>query len=320
MNINLQDKIEGLLYGYAIGDALGIGTEFMSRRVAERKYPDKLTDYSQIVRDAHRSQWKRGEWSNDTNYVLALIDSICENEGVDHIDYARRLTEIFRRQPDDVTTHLRWVLSQPDYTQKPYEVARRVWREMKDEESPSDNLGRALIIGLWNENVKENTLNNCRLTHPKPRCEISARVISGMVNSILWHNREVSYEDIHNAVKENNLETLDYIEIAHDGELEDFELGDMSNYWYVRKAMGAALWALWHCKSPNEALIKIVNEGGDADTNASLAIGLLGLKYGIGSIDRKYIDNLINAERIGDAAKRLTALLEKKFVNDKTLD
>ncbi len=320
MNKELKSRISGLLFGFAIGDALGLGTELMSRRIVEKKYPDKLTDYKQIVRDAHRSQWQRGEWSNDTGYVLNLIDSLCECGCVDHMDYARRLHKMFKADSGDFTTHLRWLLSQPDYLDNPYDVAKRVWIDMKDEESPSDNLGRALIIGLWNENVKDNALCNCRLTHPKPRCEVSAVVIALMANSILWKNREVPYETLHDLVKRRNIETLDYIETAQNGKLEDFELGDMNQYWYVRKAMGAALWALWHCQSPNEALVKIVNEGGDADTNASLAIGLLGLKYGVEALDKKYIDNLIGAEKIEEAATRLTALLEKHFMNDKSLD
>ncbi len=317
---NLHSKISGLLFGFAIGDALGIGTEFMSRRVVEKKYPDRLTDYSQIVRDAHRSQWQRGEWSNDTNYVLALVESLCECKGVDHMDYARRLRNLYESDNDDFTAHLRWVFSQPDYVEKPFEVARRVWKDMKDEESPSDNLGRSLIMGLWNDNVLDNTLKNCRLTHPKPRCEVSAVVIAFMANAILWKNSEVPFETLRDLIKRRNIETLDYIDTAHDGELEDFELGDMNNYWYVRKAMGAAMWALWHCDSPNEALVKIVNEGGDADTNASLAIGLLGLKYGVEAIDKKYIDNLIGREVIEDAALKLTTLLENKFLNDKPMD
>ena len=58
-----------------------------------------------------------------------------------------------------------------------------------------------------------------------------------------------------------------------------------------------------------------MNQAGDADTNASLAVGLLGLKYGVKALDPKYIDNLIGKERIDEAVEKLTALLQKKFVN-----
>lgn len=316
MNINLRDRIAGLLYGVAIGDALGLGTEMMTRSIVAKKYPDGLTDYSQIVRDAHRSQWKRGEWSNDTNYVLQLVDSICENEGLDHLDYARRISHYIKSNPEDVVAHMRWLMAQPDYTSNPYEVAKRVWKDMKDKASPSDNLGRALIIGLLKGDVNKNAIDNCRLTHPKPRCETAAAVIANMVNSILWKGKEVDYELILEMVKKKNIETLDYIEAAHDGDLDDFDLDDPDKSWYVRKAMGAALWALWHCKSPNEALIKIVNEGGDADTNASLAIGLSGLKYGINSIDKEYVDNLVGKEKIEAAVDKLTSFLRKKYTDE----
>ena len=48
MQTNLADKFYGVLFGLAVGDALGFATEFLSRAQVRFAYPQGLTDYSQI--------------------------------------------------------------------------------------------------------------------------------------------------------------------------------------------------------------------------------------------------------------------------------
>ena len=50
----LKDKMLGCLYGQAIGDALGLGTEFMSKDEVLENYPCGLHRYNQILQDDHR--------------------------------------------------------------------------------------------------------------------------------------------------------------------------------------------------------------------------------------------------------------------------
>jgi len=60
----IKDRIAGCLWGQAIGDALGLGTEFMSRDEVLHNYPEGLSEYSQIVQDFHRERWCQGDWCN----------------------------------------------------------------------------------------------------------------------------------------------------------------------------------------------------------------------------------------------------------------
>lgn len=315
MNISLNDKVAGLLYGFAIGDALGIGTELMTRKMMGKKYPDGLTHYSQIIRDAHRSQWARGEWSNDTNYLLMLAESICDCGDIKPLDFSSRLRKWFLSDPEEVSTHLRWIFSQEDYADNPIEVSKRVWRDMKDDTTPSDCLSRALLAGIWNENVAENALFLCRITHPKPKCETASLIIANVANALMWDKKPMSYDELISIAQKSNSETVGLIETARHGEIKDFELDDLENCSLTKKALGATLWTLWHCKSPVETLTTVVNEGGDADTNAALAMGLAGLKYGIDAIDAEYIEGLVGRERIESMSNRLAELLKKRFMN-----
>lgn len=313
MNLSINEKFKGLLFGYAIGDALGLGTEFMTRKEVKQRYPEGLHNYSQIIRDAHRSAYRKGEWTNDTETILLLIESIADNGRIDFLDYARRLKAWFLSGPTDLTKNLRLNLSQPEYSSKPFESARRVWSARNRMEPTSECLGRALIAAIWNDNPSDNALKACCMTHPESRCETSSLILAKMANSLFWENEEASYESLLDIAKEHNREVTDYVEIARHGSLADLELDDEDTNWFVRKALGAALWAVWHCNSFEKGLDAIVEQGGDADTNACLAGALLGIKYGYSSLPQHLVDGLTGKERLLNISGNFIEALTEKF-------
>lgn len=68
-----EDRMLGCLYGQAIGDALGLGSEFLSKDEVIQNYPDGLKSYSQIIQDAHRRRWPIGAWTDDTDMMLCIL-------------------------------------------------------------------------------------------------------------------------------------------------------------------------------------------------------------------------------------------------------
>lgn len=76
---NIKDKIKGCIYGQAIGDALGLGTEFMTRAEVKRHYPNGLERYDPIIQDYHRQRWQRGEWTDDTDMMLCIAKASHDN-------------------------------------------------------------------------------------------------------------------------------------------------------------------------------------------------------------------------------------------------
>jgi ADP-ribosylglycohydrolase len=91
MNTLLIDKIKGLVYGQAIGDAIGLGTGFLNKQQINQYYPNQLTDYQQIIQDKHRARWQKGDWTDDTDQMLCILDSILANQKVDYLDIAQRI-------------------------------------------------------------------------------------------------------------------------------------------------------------------------------------------------------------------------------------
>ena len=68
------NRIKGCLYGQAIGDALGLGSEFMSKDEVRKNYPNGLKNYDQIIQDAHRRRWAKGAWTDDTDMMLCILE------------------------------------------------------------------------------------------------------------------------------------------------------------------------------------------------------------------------------------------------------
>ena len=89
MERELIDRFRGCLYGQAIGDALGLGTEFMTDEDIAWKYPHGLQHYKQIYQDRHRKRWEIGDWTDDTDMMLCIADAVIEDKGVNFLNIAR---------------------------------------------------------------------------------------------------------------------------------------------------------------------------------------------------------------------------------------
>ena len=103
LHATLQDCITGLLIGSALGDAIGLYTEFLSAQASRTSYPAgtfTLAPASQATpfrRDHHRAPHLTGEWTDDTDHALLILLSYLHGRAhgqadPDPADFARRLS------------------------------------------------------------------------------------------------------------------------------------------------------------------------------------------------------------------------------------
>jgi ADP-ribosylglycohydrolase len=64
--------------------------------------------------------------------------------------------------------------------------------------------------------------------------------------------------------------------------------GDLDTSGYVLGTLGVGVWALFSGLGFEEALIAVVNLGGDADTTGAVAGGLLGAHYGATAVPARW--------------------------------
>ena len=307
----LINKIEGCLYGYAIGDALGLGTEFMTRDEVKVRYPDGLRHYEQIIHDAHRTGWKKGEFSTDTKLLLEMAESIIERRDIDYMHVAAKLKHWFETDDNhDIDSAMRWIFRHPDYTKNPHAVCEEIYNRQGHFEAHNEALGRCMLAGLWPGDIERHVIDNCRLTHWDTRCIVSGIMLAMMANSLYWDGTEADYDELCDVCSRLDPQVLPYLKLARKADsLDVFNLDDEDTLWYTRKAMAVALWTIWHRTDPAEALYEIIGYGGDADTNAAIAMSLMGLKYGVKSFPKHLVEGLLDHRRILNASDRLAEVV-----------
>lgn len=292
----LVNKMRGCLYGQAIGDALGLGTEFMSKDNVIKNYPHGLTRYDQILQDGHRKRWQQGAWTDDTDMMLCILNAF-SNGRFDIKDVARNFKMWFNGDPMGIGSHTYKVLCMADYVEKP-ELCSELWWKLSGEQSAANGgLMRTSVVGISPEGYIEDTENICRMTHYDPRCVGSCVIVTSIIHNLIYHNTELSVEQIIELGQSYDERIREWVELGYESsEIKNLELDEIQSMGYTLRSLAAALWCYFHAPDFESGMIAVVNEGGDADTNAAIACAILGAKFGQSSIPTYYIENLHNRD------------------------
>ncbi len=152
-NETIKERFLGTIFGQAVGDALGLSTEFMSKQEVDRFYPNGIEDYSQIVQDDHRRRWQRGDWTDDTDMMLCILDSFVACQKVDILDIARRFKEWMMNGGMGIGRHTYNVMALGDYTSNPQKAAEIIWKMGKKKAAANGAVMRTSVVGLLKDNV-----------------------------------------------------------------------------------------------------------------------------------------------------------------------
>lgn len=292
----INDKIKGVIFGQAVGDALGLGTEFMTKQEVNRFYPNGLTDYVKIIQDYHRKRWMKGDWTDDTEMMLCIANAIIEDKDIKLSTIAQNFKDWFNGNPLGIGSNTFKVLSFKDYTDTPQKAAEIIWKLTGERSAANGAIMRTSIVGLWKDDTERHATEICKLTHYDPRCVGSCAIISLLINNLVYKNQMLSLKQLIEIGERYDDRIREYlVKASQYDDINDLILDD-ATMGYTLKTLAAAVWCLFHCNSFEEGLLAVVNAGGDADTNAAVACSLLGARYGYSTIPQKFIEGLIKIE------------------------
>lgn len=330
----LVDRIKGTIYGNCIGDAIGLATEFMTKGAAEEKYgKNPNLQYNIFVRDFHRARWDEGDWTDDSDQMLLILDGIFAHSGlVEPTDFAKRLKfwmkhgfpELGDLAGLGIGQTVNAVVSRHDFADKPHECAKQVWERSGKHVAANGAVMRTSILGIINfdniDTVISNTKSICMTTHADPRCIASCITVTTAIAMMLQKGVGKSLGEIVDKSIEFGKKELDptdkklhgfeeFEKHARAKTLKDLMLDDESVIGYTYKCFGSAFYCFRNGTDFRKSITELTMEAGDSDTNCAVAGALLGCKLGFKALPKDWLDGLKHKAWLDKKVAQLLELL-----------
>ena len=254
--ISIQSKIKGSLYGYAIGDAMGATTEFMSKGQIKEKYG--------TVDEIIGGGWlnlQKGQVTDDTEMTLCVCEAIARFPHSTDLMLNRcceNFINWYSFGPIDIGGSCRWAIRSCRHTYN-----HKIWlsRTFNPDSLGNGSLMRTMPIVLSGLS-EEAALSQGRLTHNNYVCDYHIKAYYRVLSDIL-EERDQQFAPI-------LMEPVGHIHNTYTNAL----------YWFATT------------ENFEDAIIGAVNDGGDADTIAAITGSLVGAFYGYESIPQRWIEQL----------------------------
>ena len=275
----LPDRFRGVLLGLAVGDALGAPLEFQPARTPDHYLTEMVG-----------GGWQKlapGEWTDDTQQALCIVESLLTKRVFDPDDIARRFVVWMESKPKDIGLHTRRVLDAIQHGD-PWEEASREAQALNPDNAPNGSLMRCAPLALFfcrhPEYVASLSPVLSRITHVHPDCEWACVFLNvAIVGLLTGLSRSEAVELAYTACDGASQALKDRIGSAMEPTCEVAPTG------YVLDTLEVAVWAFLHTSNFEEAVITAVNRGADADTVGAVVGALAGARYGMAGIPSRWL-------------------------------
>lgn len=293
-----MDKRRGGIYGFCIGDAMGVPAEFNSRE-ALRINP------IMNMQPCEKPNLPAGTWSDDSSMMLCLMDSLAEG-----LDYDDMMIKYYRWFSYGEYTPCGFCFDIGNTTRKAiYDFARGKpaleCGGAAEWDNGNGSLMRCLPLALYLQSIKDEEKrmqiihNVSSVTHAHKRSHIACSIYTVLAMELIrGKSREEAMSAVNRCFRYYKNKPEYKSELGHFRAVEglsDFVLRDenyISSTGYVVSTLEAALWCFYNTHSYRACVLRAINLGDDADTVAALAGGLAGIYYGYESIPAEWAEAL----------------------------
>lgn len=281
-------SVKNSIWGFALGDALGVPFEFFS--------PDELQDLdithlnkNKYFSKSHPSV-PLGTWSDDTSQLLILLESLINNNGLDVHDFSQKL--------------IKWkntgYMSIDGYTfdigVQTYQALKKIennqvknwFNNISEFDNGNGSLMRVLALSLYSKSTNVRLIldahNQSAVTHPHIRSQIccaiyavwARNILKGMSVETAWFE---SIDTIFNFYKM-------YLPIALN-ELDlvlSFDEKSCHGTGYVVDTLQTVKNILFNNYNYQSVVSVAIKTGNDTDTTAALSGGIAAIAYGLNTV------------------------------------
>ncbi|KAJ6533112.1 ADP-ribosylglycohydrolase-domain-containing protein [Mycena capillaripes] len=313
------DKAEGALFGSALGDAIGIYTEFMTEAQAVEAYGSPPNFILVPQRQNYIMTPIDRAWTDDTDHSVLMMLSYLRLRELSPTDFAIRLhswckqgLRVLDRLPMGLGKTVGSVVFSPSFESDPAGTALSYWEKNGRKIAPNGSLMRTTPIGVicilkTEEETFASAILMGAVTHADPRCALSVAIVSALVRSLCL-GEITDVVQVHDVMERawvyvqrtqpKHAALLDRAEFERHAYAEDLAALVLCerSMGYVYKCLGAALWCLRQVLTRQEtfrsAMTTLVMYGGDADTNGAVAGALMGALCGYEYLPKEWRDGM----------------------------
>ena len=277
-----RDQARGALLGLAAGNLLGLPVEGWSSDQIANRYPDGVTDIEPAERNL--------PMDDDLALTVELAEALLQQDQDLPDNFARRLID-WRHQNGrgiGITTSNVITLLERGYhhTQAP-----RMVYEDRGRIAPNGGIMRCAPVALFRRNQPQlliaETAQTCAVTHHAPECQWSCILLNAAI-AMLLRGQTPSIGDLADAAHLDGAppEIAEKIRaVTQAPEPLHFDRGLIG---HTLLCLQAAMWALTTPLTLESALVRLVRQGGDTDTNGAVAGTVLGARYGARTIPSRW--------------------------------
>lgn len=293
------DRARGVLLGLAVGDALGTTLEFTPR--------DRRPHHTEMLGGGPFAL-APGDWTDDTAMALALADSLLTARqhagpgGFDPDDLAQRFVAWWRRGAYSCTGACFDIGITTATALRRYERTGRSYAGSTDTREAGNGslmrVGPAALVTLTDAAAADRLARDqSRVTHAAPQAIEACAFFVQLLREAIQGEAEVLRP--RPWARDAGIRTIAA------GSWRGLPRHAIRSSGYVLHTLEAALWAVGTTASFEEALIRAVNLGEDADTVGAVTGQLAGAIYGASAIPERWLDALAWRERITRVADDL---------------
>lgn len=306
--MNKVNRCRGTLIGLAVGDSLGAAVEFMA--------PTSFVPVTGY-RSGGPHRLNAGEWTDDTSMALALADSIAQ-VGWDLNDQAERYVRWMKQGSYSVNGRCFDIGITSSSALHRFIESKDATQSGSRSESASGNgsiMRLAPVPIRYHGHFPENVAELARLaeessltTHASEQCLSACRYMA-LVLSALIHgeDRSTVLSPTWGPLNELNAAKPLHPQILAlaQGSFRQKTPPAIRGSGWVVQSIEAALWAFHDAADFEEAVLRAVNLGDDADTTGAVCGQFAGAFWGESGISASLRDGLARKDMIENALKGL---------------
>jgi ADP-ribosyl-[dinitrogen reductase] hydrolase len=306
-----ENKIKSVLFGVAVGDALGVPVEFNSRQVIKKKPVTDMVGYGTY-------NLPSGTFSDDSSLTFCLAEALTNEFDLNAIgqNFVKWYLNSYwtpRGKVFDVGAATAQAIHRLSNGERP-DLAGGF--DVTSNGNGSLMRISPLLFYLLDKPIDDRyeiTKQVSSITHGHIRSviacfyylEFARQLFMGEDKFEIYENLKIEVSDFLTTIPINQSEVAIFDRLLK-GDIYKLTEEKIFSSGYVLHTLEASIWCLLTTNTYEDAVLKAVNLGNDTDTTGAVTGGLAGLLYGINSIPTKWLKQLARHDDIENLAERLS--------------